>query len=749
MARTSQTSDNPETESEVSLDDAEFWLREIEAAKSRMGGWYDKAEEAEERYRDCTERPFGMLNIFWANVETQKAAIGEEFGKPQVTRVNQPRNDGGLARHIAEVWERTIAAGVRDTNDNHDIGLAVGDTFIPGRGQVWLELMVEETGEGNIRWASAPLVRVPYRDYLEGFATRWGDVPWTARRHLFTRDELISECGISDEVASQVPLNISLPDDDKGRRKRRGKDKEQFKRAAVWEIWTKFPEKARLYVAEDFRDQVLCADPDPFKLKAFFPCPRPLLANGDEGWQEPLTDYSRYEDQAKELDEISARIFVLTATLRRRGIHDKQFKELADLAEADDNVSLAVDNWVDLQAKGGLNKVCEWEDLTPIITVLAQLHQQRRELVQLIYELSGISDLARGQTDPDETLGAQQLKQTFGSSRFKRRETESRRFAAEAYQIKGELIAEHFPREQIAEMSGIPLPTEAEIARARQQLQQMMAQYQAAQQAGMQLPPPNQEQVKFLSDLANTQFSWERIARVLRSDYRRCYSVEVETDQTNFVDQEADKKARTEFFQAVMSVITQVMPMIAGNPKNGEVFKQLIMFVISAFKAGRSMEEGLERAIDEAIQMAGQQQGQQQQDPKAAADAQSAQLKLQTAQVGLQREQVKLQQIQASASNDAQGKVLDQQLAVQQAELKQQEAQNDAAAGQQKLVEGQQKIAQQNMANEAKRRGHLVDLQNKAEKLQFDRATRATATEALLKGPTQAPSRSKPAAPPA
>lgn len=711
--------DKPETPSEVKKRDAKYWLDEIQAAKDRNSDWYEKAEEAEERYRDEDARAFGSLNIFWANVETQKAAIGEEFGKPQVTRVNAPENDGGLSRKVAEVWERSIAAAVRDTKDNHDIKLAVDDVFVPGLGTLWVELDVKENDAGDVMWVSAPIVRVPYADFLTGPATRWGDVPWVARGHRFTRDELVSECGMSDEKAEAVPLNVSLPD--KGRKNPSpGKGQEQFRRARVWEIWTKFPQKARLFVAEGYTDDALCYDKDPFRLKDFFPCPRPMQANGPE-CEPPLTDFSRYEDQAKELDQICQRIFVLTAVLRRRGVHDKAFKEMADLALANDNVSLAVENWAELTQKGGLAAVMMWEDLAPTIGVLVELHKQRRELIELIYELSGISDLARGMTDPQETLGAQKLKASFGAGRFRAREVESRRLAAEAYAIKGELVAEKFPREQLAEMSGIALPTEKEIAAAKDQLQKIVRQYQVAQQTGIQLPPPNQEQVRILNELANTRFSWDRISGVLRSDYRRCYSVEVETDQTKFVDEEADKKARSEFFSMVMQSMQTVGPMIAGNPKVGEVWKQLIMFVIASFKAGRGMEEGIERVIDEAIEKAGQQGQQQQPDPKAAADAQVAQARVQTAQVGLQTAQVRLQEAQVKA----QAAGADVQAEAQKMQLK--------------AVESRQKVQAQHDKNAAARTGQQIENIGRAEKLAFEAETRATAQEALLKGPTQAP----------
>lgn len=771
--------DKPEAPSQVSPKDAQFWLSEIEAAKDRLCGWYKKADEADKRYRadeeNSDELEFGALNILWANVETQKAAIGEDFGKPQVTRVNMPEDDGGLARQVALVWERTLAAAVRDTDDNHDIALAVGDLFLPGRGQVWLEV---EADDAN--WVRAPIVRVPYCDYLEGAATRWGGVPWVARRHFFTRDELVSECNLDPKDAAKVTLSVQLPYAGKAEKESGEKGKEQFKRAEVWEIWAKFPQKARIYVACGYRDATLRYDPDPLRLKHFFPCPRPLIANGDES-KPPLTDFSRYQNQADELDRICQRIFVLTECLRRVGFHDKEFAEIGDLAEQEENTTLAVENWTALQQKGGINKVQEWLDLTPIIVVLVELHKQRDTLIRLIYELSGISDLARGHSDPDETATAQNLKATFGTSRFKRREKESRRFAAEVYGLKGEVVAELFSREQIQEMSGIRLPLRKDIDAAKQMLAMLAQQQQEAQQAAQQAqqqpqpggqpapqqppqqaaptpqappaPPLDPEAMATLTKLAQTRWSWEDVSGVLRSDYRRCYSVEVETDQSNFADEEAEKQARIQFFQMAMQALQQIGPMIAGNPKSGEIFKQFIMFVIGAFRSGRAMEEGIERVIDEGIQQAAQQAGQQQQDPKAMADIQIAQARVQeamvrtkTAEVGLQEAQVRLQQTIVEAQRagaDIQNEAIASQAKVAENAAKTQASvtasQAKAQDAETKALQEQQKVIAQAESNAAKREAHLIDLENKQEKLEFERERRATAEEAVLHGPTQEP----------
>ena len=287
---------------------------------------------------------------------------------------------------------------------------------------------------------------------------------------------------------------------------------------------------------------------------------------------------------------------------------------------------------------------------------------------------------------------------------------------------------------------------------AMQQWQQMA---QQAQQQGMQPPPEpmppepiDEDAVKAIKKVADIKWAWEDVAGVLRSDYRRCYTVDVETDQSNFTDEEAEKAARTQFFQVVMGSIQQVAPLIAGNPKTGEILKTMVMWVIGAFKSGRAHEEGIERVFDEAIEMAIQQAQQgPAPDPKTQADIETSKARVATAQVGLQTAQVNLAKAQVEAQRagaDIQGEAMSAQMKTQESAAKAQasmvSSQAKAQDAQTKAMQEAQKVEQQAMANEAKRTGHLIDIQNKREKLEFDRETRATAEEALLKGETQKPS---------
>ena len=79
-----------------------------------------------------------------------------------------------------------------------------------------------------------------------------------------------------------------------------------------------------------------------------------------------------------------------------------------------------------------LAAVFQQEDITPISTVLQGLYTQRQQILETIYEVTGISDLIRGNTKASETATAQQLKARFGSMRMRSRQEE-----IESYITKG------------------------------------------------------------------------------------------------------------------------------------------------------------------------------------------------------------------------------------------------------------------------------------------------------------------------
>ena len=323
-------------------------------------------------------------------------------------------------------------------------------------------------------------------------------------------------------------------------------------RAEVWEIWDRRARR-RLWIAGD-HPRPARIDEDPYGLEGFLPLPEPLRDVDDTETLVPTPPLSLYRDQADDLDEITSRISRLTRALRRAGVYDGSVPELRRLARAGDNEFIPVANYGALSEKGGLPAAFQTEDLSSIAEVLARLYEQRNQLVQQIYELTGVSDILRGTTDPNETLGAQSLKAQFGSQRLRRRQRAVQRWISESLKLKAEIIASHFEPDILAEMTNIPVTPD--------------------------------------------------VVALLRSDRLRSYRIEVETDSTIFEDAEADKRARAEVVTAATGLLQQAIPAVEKVPELGDLLFEILGFGLRGFKAGRELEDAIERT-GEAIRMRG------------------------------------------------------------------------------------------------------------------------------------------------
>jgi hypothetical protein len=691
--------------------EAKFWLGELTAAAKRDEAWHTAADKVLSRYKDergldsvATQR----VNILWSNTELLKAALFSGIGKPDVRRrfANRGQEDKA-ARTTAMLLERALSY----CNDSYDADLAVEaaieDELLPGRGVCWTvyeadveddqpapedeptAIMGETITDQRVRWDY-----VFFKDFRCSYGRVWADVWWVARRHHYTRDDLKR---YFPQHADKVPLNARIegaPDTDKDA------DDDTFKRACVWEIWDK-TKRQRCYVAEGYQYLLQPPDDDPYKLERFFPCQEPLYAIKTTSSLTPSPEFLQYKDQANELDEIASRLYNLVEACKRRGVYaadiDGQDSQLQNLMLAGDNEFIPVRNFAALMDKGGLSAVFQTEDLQPIVAAINVLYEKAAVTIQRIYEVTGISDVIRGATNPNETATAQRIKGQFGSMRLSKRQDRLQRFLRDGYRIKAELIAEHFTREKLAAMTGMQLPTMAEIEQAKQQLQMLTQPPQMGHNGGPPMPggmqagpgmqpqqptpqkptpqkPPDIEQIKALKAIASSP-PWEEIEAILRSDQRRGYVIDVETDVTAEVDAAEERKQRIEFVQAIMQMMDVAMPAALQQPKLVPFSRELTAFAMRAFKVGRSLEETLEDVFDQmedAAMAAAAQEPQQQTDPEAEAKAEK--IKAETEAI-----KAKAQAAMQGAQANTQAKVIDMGLKQRDAQAKQQLHELDAA----------------------------------------------------------------------
>ena len=568
-------SEDTRSKLELQQGTAQYWHIELENADKTEEDWRRRSRKVVERYRD--ERnvdAYGVgaekkFNILWANTETLKGALFAKMAKPDVRRRFPDNNP--VTKDIARVLERTLEYANDVYNANKPIEAALEDYLLPGRGVVWVvydpvfvkemveieqinefgERVIIEIEEERVAEQRCYFDYVHWEDYRENPAKRPEDVNWKARRHLWTRDQL-KEKGFSS--VNDIPLNWS-PDTDENNYEA----EEVFKRAEIWEIWDRVKEK-RYYVVKGY-DKVIRVDDDPYELEGFYPTPTPMLAVRTNDTSVPIPEFTLYQDQAEELDRVTSRISNLIEGLKRRGVYDASVPELSHLANAGDNDFIPSENFSLLAQKGGLAGVFQQEDISPISMVLQGLYTQRTQILEIIYEITGISDLLRGNTKASETATAQQLKAQFGSMRMRKRQEEIERYIRDLFRIKAEIVAEHYEPEMLQAITGIEVTPE--------------------------------------------------MVQIMRDDKLRAYNIDVETDSTVFADENAEKQTRIEFLQTMGSYLEKAIAISNANPLLTPIAFQSLRFLVGAWKVGRDFEE----VIDQTEQSIMQQMQQQMQAP--------------------------------------------------------------------------------------------------------------------------------------
>lgn len=632
---------------------SDFWLGEIEAAKKREEAWWRRGQKVIDRYRDERNKEDGFekrVNILWSNIEILKAALFSGMGQPDVRRRFPSKGAKERAsRTAAIVLERALSYNQDTTDAESSYEAAVEDHLLPGKGVVWEVYEAEVDAENNITSQKITSNHVYWRDFLTSFGRKWADVWWVGRRHLYSKDELKK---YFPDDADKIPLGADI----EGAQKPKDSKDDTFKRAAVWEIWDK-SKKERVYVAEGC-DVVLKNDPDPYRLQGFFPCQEPLYAIKTTGSLCPIPEYTLYQDQAQELDRLTTRLDAMVEAIKRRGVYDASLEggdnKLSQLKNAGDNEFLPYKGFAALMEKGGLKNVFQAEDISQNIAAVAELSKKRAECIQAIYEVTGISDVIRGSTNPNETATAQRIKGQFGSLRIQKRQGRVQRFVRDGYRIKSELIAEHCTREKLQEMSAIRLPLRAEVEMAKQMLARVQQQAQQppqpqpqqpvnmpgqppqgpqpqqmmpSPQAAPQMPQQSPDQMLEIQEVA-ASVPWEDVEAILRSDERRGYMVDVESDATAKMDDLEEKQARVEFVTSMQGLLEKSLPAAIQMPPALPLMKELVMFGVKTFKAGRQLEETFEDAFQKIGELAQQKAGQAPpEDPaviKAKADIEAA-----------------------------------------------------------------------------------------------------------------------------
>lgn len=498
------------------------WIATIERAqKSKaMREWHRACEVIRKKYRyeDSKVAKQRKYQLLWSNTQTMQGATYVKPPKAEVQRRYRDKDD--TARQATLMVERCINYTFDAENYDGAFKLVRNDFLMFARGQARViyepvmeavalpddgldgadvegvdaeisDIEGEAADEGMadadeiLTFERVKLKFVQREDFAHGPARIWAEVPWVAFRSFLDRGELRKRFkGKSEngkDIADQIPLTAT--EDERDGQKTNDNDGDE--KAEIWEIWDKTRNKV-LWVACGWPD--ILEESEPYlKFADFFPCPEPAYGTTTSDTLAPRPDYIFYQDQAEQIDRLTARIDSLQDSLKLVGFYPagpagEGSPEIERAATPGvENKLIAVKSWAMFTegGKGGVPIV--WLPITEVGSVLEGCVKLRAQLIEDVSQIYGLTDIMRGQGDPNETATAQSLKTQGGSLRIRTRQAELARFCRDITRLVGEVICNHFQPETIMAMSNMPLPTDADVLQQIQAQQQQQAMQKAAQ----------------------------------------------------------------------------------------------------------------------------------------------------------------------------------------------------------------------------------------------------------------------------
>lgn len=648
--------------------DFTYWKQQIESAKDAFKKYFTNAEDCEKEY-SAEDKNY---NIFYSNVQTLDANLGINNPKPDIQRRFLKRIDGDPLKsntyaEVSRILSGAVEFVVDTSSVNEIIKKDIHNTNVVGRGVAWVEynptIETDENGVEHVAYRDIHLDSLKYDEYLCSTAECEQDVWWKARRHLLSRKDIYKRFGYST--------------DDSELRYTPDKDNDTvLKRGEVWEIWDK-NDKKRIFILMSHKNhELLESTDDPYKLECFFPCAELCFIRQNNSII-PVPEYLIYEKQAKLVEMLEKKIANVSDAVKYVLVSGSQDKGVAQEITSARHGSVITIQSNDVQGSiSNMLGVVPFADASNMIQSLEDLKERTK---QNIYDITGISDLMRGMSDPRETAKAQQIKGLFGSLRFQARQNVVQDHRRKIYRIIAEIVAEHYDEPTLAEMTCTYLPTE-------EQKMAMKAEIEMAQANGQDI---GQDVLDKYNSMVN-QPTWDAVMGILRSDRLRNYTVDVETTATAFDDHEAQQEA----IDKITATYIQMAQL--ANQLSPELVKGFIPIMrmnLSSCKLSSAISRQLEESLDAAYKSV-EQESKQPPQPTPEQEKLQADMQLESARLQTDKEkyamdqQVKLKQLdieQMKVQNETRYKEADIAIKKQEADRKEAELQAQIYLEQEKL----------------------------------------------------------------
>lgn len=563
------------TEGEESAPEEKLeWLSKLEAVKARekafADGWWKSADRAVTLYNNEKEDKANPYNILYSNTEVLKPSLYSATPKPDVRGrfVENPVSPlTKLVEHLLIVFSDPSNPGEESLDDS--MGEAVTSTLVAGLGFIRLKHYPDRA------FPICPEVG-HWKGLIWAAGRKWSKLPWIAFRHELTREEFFST------------FKIKAPEQQAALKEFDKEDVEQDEKTGVthrpayvvYEYWDK-EEREIYFLCEQWEKVLVKEEPDTLKLKEFFPTPGLLLTTKKPGRLIPTPLYDYYQDQALELNRVTARLNKVISAIKVRGGYNPLLGTEMEQILADENVEnglVPVREAALMFQNGGFEKNIWLLPIEKLVEVAKTLYEARMQIKQVIYEITGLSDIIRGSSVASETATAQNLKNKWGSIRLRDMQKSVAGYVRDLYRLTVDAAAKNIPPEKWKAITQAPIPTESEKA----VLQQQVAYSQAMQKP---VPPQLLQQLQ--------QPSLETLLKQISDDANRTYTINVQSDSTVDIDTATDKQEVQEFMNALGQMMPGLQPLVTLGPTGLEAAKQIVIAVCSRFKFGLSILDSI------------------------------------------------------------------------------------------------------------------------------------------------------------
>lgn len=429
------------------MNEYESWLKKISKSEKKYETYHNLIKEIRDYYKN--EKNKNKQNIFWSSVETLKPFLYFKTPTVYVERKNKVSNP--VEAVACKIIEKAIAWNLEQFDFDGVIKYARNDYLLSGMGLAYEKYtptfktvmqekaIVGADGGLGVEYTKVELLDTEQVDTIYIDPTKfiadtenvgiWEDVTWIARKIEMTKREVVEQFG--------KDLEIYIEDEE-----------DETKSSVVWEIWDKEKERT-LYLSKEFKDKILKETPNIMQVSGFFPMPKPIMTSCTNDSIIPIPDYSEIKYMLDELDGITERMRLTMKAIKISGCYDNSFPELSNILNKDSTL-VSLSDFTRLRESGGVASIIDFMPIQQYIDALQVLAQRRSDLIQAIYEITGVSDIMRGNSDPTETATAVTKKTNFGTLRNQDRQNDMQKFITGLIKIKAEMICEQFNAETLS-----------------------------------------------------------------------------------------------------------------------------------------------------------------------------------------------------------------------------------------------------------------------------------------------------------